>query len=105
MMQTRQSILKHNSEGARVERPRGAKASNGWLTRIFGCWHREMSRPFTRDGQAHRVCLECGAQRRFNVETWEMVGSYYYDKPAAKNLSQATVRPKRMPVVMFRAAA
>ena len=53
----------------------------GWLTRVFGCWHREMSRPFTMGDETYCVCLDCGAQRRFNLESWEMTGPYYYSTP------------------------
>jgi hypothetical protein len=63
----------------------GASAASasfgGWMTRLFGCWHREMSRPFSRQGQAYRACLSCGAQRRFNLGNWEMQGDYYYYQP------------------------
>jgi len=53
----------------------------GWFTRMFGCWHMEMSRPFSHHGQAYRSCLNCGAQRKFNLSNWEMQGSYYYSRP------------------------
>ena len=49
-----------------------------FLTSLFGCWHREMSRPFTRGGQTYRACLGCGARRRFDLEGWEMSGHYYF---------------------------
>jgi hypothetical protein len=52
-----------------------------WVTRMFGCWHLEMSRPFSHHGQAYRSCLNCGAQRKFNLSNWEMQGSYYYSRP------------------------
>ena len=29
---------------------------------LFGCWHLKMSRPFTRDAETYRSCLECGAR-------------------------------------------
>src|SRR5678816_1980881 len=29
-----------------------------WMARIFGCWHMEMSRPFSHEGQAYRVCVD-----------------------------------------------
>jgi hypothetical protein len=62
--------------------PKGLTAQlSTWLTRVFGCWHTEMSRPFTRDGQSYRACLECGARRNFDTARWEMVGAYYYDAP------------------------
>jgi hypothetical protein len=54
---------------------------NSWLNRLVGCWHKEMSRPFSSQGQTYRVCLDCGARRQFNVGSWEMQGSFYYNLP------------------------
>jgi hypothetical protein len=54
----------------------------GFMARVFGCWHLEMSRPFSHQGQAYRVCVNCGAQRRFNLGNWEMQGNYYYQRAA-----------------------
>jgi hypothetical protein len=48
------------------------------VTRMFGCWHGELSRPFSRGGRAYRKCLSCGAQRRFHLGTWEMEGKFFY---------------------------
>ena len=48
------------------------------LMRVFGCWHVDMSRPFSRGNEAYRTCVACGARRRFDLEQWEMVGSFYY---------------------------
>lgn len=45
---------------------------------IFRCWHRKMSRPFTRDGHTFRVCLKCGMRRDFDLKKWKMTGGYYY---------------------------
>lgn len=28
--------------------------------RVFGCWHRHLSRPFTLSGWTYEVCLTCG---------------------------------------------
>jgi hypothetical protein len=52
-----------------------------WVARVFGCWHREMSRPFSQQGRAYRVCLNCGAQRRFDLGNWKTQGSFYYGRP------------------------
>lgn len=52
------------------------------LTRIFGCHHREMSRPLTTDDDPHRECLNCGARRRFDTKAWKMVGPFYFDSPS-----------------------
>lgn len=57
-----------------------------WVGRVFGCWHLEMSRPFSHQGQAYRVCVDCGAQRRFNLGNWKMQGSYYYNKATTSSL-------------------
>ena len=46
--------------------------------RIFGCWHVNMSRPFSQGNETYRTCVACGARRRFDLEQWEMVGSFYY---------------------------
>jgi hypothetical protein len=51
------------------------------MARVFGCRHAEMSRPFSRDGRAYRSCLNCGAQRQFNLGNWEMQGRFYYGQP------------------------
>jgi hypothetical protein len=44
----------------------------------LGCFHRNMSRPFTSGRQTHRVCTSCGARRRFDPDRWEMYGSYFF---------------------------
>jgi hypothetical protein len=57
----------------------------GWFTRVFGCWHRELSRPFTDQGQSYRTCLDCGARRQFNLGRWEMQGDFYYGLPGRQS--------------------
>jgi hypothetical protein len=57
----------------------------GGLNRIFGCWHSEMSRPFSSDGQAYRTCLSCGARRQFNTRSWRTEGDFYYRLPTSKH--------------------
>jgi len=49
-------------------------------SRIFGCWHVNLSRPISRGNETYRTCVACGARRRFDLEQWEMVGSFYYPK-------------------------
>jgi hypothetical protein len=51
------------------------------MARVFGCRHAELSRPFSRDGRAYRSCLNCGAQRHFNLGNWQMQGHFYYGQP------------------------
>ncbi len=50
------------------------------LSWLFRCWHRKMSRPFTRDGHTFRVCLRCGMRRDFDLVAWKMTGDYYYGR-------------------------
>ena len=47
------------------------------LKRVFGCWHREMSLPFTCGNETYRTCIKCGARRQFDLERWTTVGEFY----------------------------
>jgi hypothetical protein len=55
------------------------------MARMFGCRHGELSRPFSHGGRAYRSCLNCGAQRQFNLGNWQMQGDFYYRKPSLAN--------------------
>ena len=68
-----------NSE--RTRRSTVAFAFGRWLAAFFGCPHKEMSRPFSRQGETYRVCINCGARRNFDGNTWNSSGPYYF-KPA-----------------------
>ena len=83
-MQTREAIMANNSNVLQ-NIPSGGGIGN-WVTRVLGCWHKEMSRPFSNKGQAYRTCLNCGASRKFNVGRWEMQGSFYYARPKVGSL-------------------
>ena len=54
-----------------------ANSVKNLVGRFFGCWHSELSRPFTFEGESYRMCLDCGARRRFIPATWTSVGTYY----------------------------
>lgn len=51
---------------------------NKGLRRLFGCWHRQLSLPFTRGTDSYRTCVICGARRRFDVDQWTTVEGFYY---------------------------
>lgn len=53
------------------------------VTKLFGCWHNNISRPFIQEKTAYRSCLQCGARKQFNPETLETYGSFYFP-PSAK---------------------
>jgi len=55
----------------------------GLMTKLFGCWHDNISRPFVQGKTAYRSCLQCGARKQFNPETLETHGNYYFP-PAIK---------------------
>lgn len=60
---------------------------------FFICWHRKMSRPFTRDGETYRVCLRCGIRRQFDLKQWQTKGSYY--RPSSRqNENKPSQEPK-----------
>ena len=60
------------------------------ISKLWSCWHRHMSRPFTRDGETYRACLRCGVQRRFDLEAWKTKGAYYRDKRVTSHVTTQT---------------
>jgi len=50
----------------------------GLFGKLFGCWHKKLSRPFTNRNSSYRACLDCGARKRFDTETLKTFGSFYY---------------------------
>lgn len=110
-MQAVTATLKQATTGGSIEWSRLKEAPLKWLTRLFGCWHREMSRPFTLRAESYRACLECGAHREFNTQVWEMTGPYYYERAAKaaelysdSNVAVRLARPNRAPRRALRAA-
>lgn len=68
----------------------------GWLGGFFGCSHKEMSRPFSRQGETYRVCLTCGARRQFVESTWEMRGPFYFATGQAEDPVPSKIRAQRI---------
>lgn len=50
----------------------------GWIGRLFGCHHSDLSRPFTKGGFSYRACLSCGARKRFDTDTLTTHRNFYY---------------------------
>lgn len=65
-------------DAGRTDSPLQTAVPNRWLTRLFGCRHRQMSPPFTGGEETYRSCMRCGARRLFDVERGRMTGAYYY---------------------------
>jgi hypothetical protein len=57
------------------------KQKVGFLAGLFGCRHKELTRPFTVEKESHLSCTNCGAWRDFNPETLETYGKFYYPQP------------------------
>ena len=49
------------------------------FTKLFGCRHKDMSRPFANGKAIYRSCLRCGARRQFNNHTFETYGNFYFE--------------------------
>ncbi len=80
-MQAALESLEQYGSGERLRLSKIALAFDRLFSDIFGCQHREMSRPFSRHGETYRVCITCGARREFDEKTWNSSGRYYH-KPA-----------------------
>lgn len=59
----------------------------GLIGKLFGCWHKELSRPFTIKNLSYRVCLECGARKRFDTENLKTFGPFYYPPATSLDLN------------------
>jgi hypothetical protein len=78
----KQVAVSMEKRGAAAGNPSGG-AIGSLVARVFGCWHRDMSRPFSEQGQTYKTCLSCGARRQFNLRRWEMQGDFYYRLPTS----------------------
>jgi hypothetical protein len=83
-MQTDQAIIESHQKLVISNATSQTGGISGFLARMFGCRHKEMSRPFSIQDQTYRTCLDCGARRQFNLKRWEMQGDYYYGQPGTK---------------------
>lgn len=50
----------------------------GVFGKLFGCWHKQLSRPMTRKSLSYRSCLDCGARRKFDTESFKTLGPFFY---------------------------
>lgn len=50
----------------------------GILGRIFGCRHKVLTRPFGNKRGSYCVCIECGARRQFDTESFKTLGRFYF---------------------------
>lgn len=62
-----------------INRTNGAFGKKiGFLSKVFGCWHKQLTRPFTNRNASYRACLNCGARKPFDAQNLKTFGSFYY---------------------------
>jgi hypothetical protein len=59
----------------------------GFFGAVFGCWHKRLTRPISDNESTYQSCVECGARRRFDTESYSASGPFYY--PANVGTDQA----------------
>ena len=57
-----------------------------------GCWHSKMSWPVAVQGYSYQVCLNCGAMRLFDENTFSAYGPFRYDLNELIAWEKSTVR-------------
>lgn len=50
----------------------------GVFAKLFGCWHKNLSRPFTAEKESYRACLHCGARQKFDAAQMRTTKKFYY---------------------------
>lgn len=87
-MEATLGTLEHYSNEDRRRIADITRGLGSWLIGIFGCTHKQMSRPFSRHGENYRVCIGCGAHRRFDPQTWDSRGPFYYRAASTSELME-----------------
>lgn len=82
-----QGVLEQNRIAESViDRTNGSFGGKiGLIGKIFGCWHKKLSRPFTNKKASYRACLDCGARKRFSPETLKTFGPFHYPPAIEEN--------------------
>lgn len=57
----------------------------GLLAQLFGCWHKQISRPFTIEKDSYQACLRCGARKPFDTKNLKTYGSFHYPPAVSVN--------------------
>lgn len=80
-----QAVLEQGGFAAKaienIEEQKGRKI--GFFGKIFGCWHKRLTRPMTSERTTYQACIDCGARKNFDTATFRSQGSFYYP-PAAR---------------------
>jgi len=84
-----QAILEQNRIAKSLINRGGEAFGNkiGVFGKLFGCWHTDLSRPFTIEKTSYRACLHCGARKQFDTQTLKTFGSFHYPPSVSLNES------------------
>jgi hypothetical protein len=82
-----QAVLEQGGFAAKaIENPEELKGRKiGLFGTLFGCWHKRLTRPMTSERTTYQACVDCGARKNFDAETFRSQGSFYYP-PTARNI-------------------
>lgn len=72
-----------SSNGAMERRVFGKRM--GVIALLFGCRHKNLSRPFSDGKVGYRSCVSCGARKRFDTDTLVTHRTFYYPPTASAN--------------------
>jgi len=80
-----QGILEQNLTVERVDDRNDDSLGTrmGLLGKLFGCRHKDLSRPFTDIKGSYRVCTGCGARKMFDTGSFKTLGTFYYPPSVA----------------------
>lgn len=84
-----QAILEQNRIAEKFTNQTGSTEFGnriGLIGKLFGCWHKDLTRPLTIENSSYRACLHCGARKHFDPNNLKTFGSFHY--PPAISLSK-----------------
>ena len=75
-----QVVLKQNRISEALARRNNKEFGKkiGIIGKLFGCWHKDLSRPFSVQKSSYRTCLHCGARKHFDADNLKTFGPFYY---------------------------
>jgi hypothetical protein len=75
-----QAVLKQNGfVGQAIDKLEGLHGRKiGIMGKVFGCWHKRLTRPITSERTTYQACTDCGARKSFDTRTFRSSGSFYY---------------------------
>lgn len=84
-----QAILQQNRTAKkfinRTDKSFGSRI--GLFGALFGCWHKNLTRPLTIGNSSYLACLHCGARKQFDAQNLRTFGSFHY--PPAISLDKS----------------